>query len=102
MDHTKTCQVVLFVVDGADIDKVPEAKKELHKLLENKSLEGKPVLVVLNKIDVERRFTKDDIVKHMNLDYIDNTKNPWAVIPISALHKTNITDVVDWLLKQTK
>ena len=102
MEHTKSCDVVVFVVDGADIDKVPDARRELHKLLENKGLEGKPLLVVLNKIDIERRFTKDDIVKHLNLDYIDNNKNPWAVIPISALHKTNITDVVDWLLKQSK
>ncbi|KAL9646421.1 hypothetical protein ABK040_006419 [Willaertia magna] len=102
VEHTKTCDVVIFVVDGADVDKVPESKKELHKLLENKTLDGKPVLIILNKIDLERRFTKDEIVKHMNLDYIDQKRNPWCVLPISALHKTNITDVIDWLLKQSE
>jgi ADP-ribosylation factor-like protein 8 len=61
--------------------------------LEEKSLKDKPVLILLNKIDLEPRFTKSEIIKHLNLEYL--TDNPWAVVPISALRNTNINEVVE-------
>jgi small GTP-binding protein len=78
--YTSNSDVILFVVDANDTQKVPEAKKELHALLEEKDLKDKPVLILLNKIDLEPRFTKSEIVKHLNLEYL--TDNPWAVVPI--------------------
>ena len=65
--------------------------------MEDKNLVGKPLLIVLNKIDLEPRFTQEEIKKHLNLDYI--TDRPWVVVPVSALHGTNVVKVVDWLLK---
>jgi ADP-ribosylation factor-like protein 8 len=100
--YTANSDVILFVVDSADKDRVPIAKQELHKLLEDTSLDGIPVLILLNKIDLEPRFTKTEIINLLNLDYIDAKRNPWAVIPISAMAQTNIVDVVDWLLKNSK
>mmetsp|Transcript_9212 Transcript_9212/g.13638 ORF Transcript_9212/g.13638 Transcript_9212/m.13638 type:complete len:177 (+) Transcript_9212:82-612(+) len=97
--YTANCDVILFVVDGHDHKKIPTARKELHQLLEDKSLANKPLLVVLNKIDLEPRFTKNEIVKSLNLDYLTQ---PWIVAPISAKHRTNIQEVVDWLLSNSQ
>jgi ADP-ribosylation factor-like protein 8 len=98
--YAATSDVVIFVVDASDTERIPAAKKELHQLLEDKSLEHKPLLVLLNKIDVQPTLSKTDAVKVLSLDYINSQRNPWVVIPISALQKTNITEVVQWLLEK--
>jgi GTPase SAR1 family protein len=97
--YTANSDVILYVVDSHDVDKLPEAKKELHALLEDSNLKSIPVLIVLNKIDLDQKYTKTEISKHLNLDYLQD--NPWAVVPISALRGTNIVEVVDWLVIQT-
>jgi ADP-ribosylation factor-like protein 8 len=98
--YTKNSDVIVFVVDGHDVDKIQTAKKELHKLLEDKNLSGIPLLVCLNKIDLEPRFSKQEIVKSLNLEYI--TERPWVICPCSALKNTNINKVVDWLISHSK
>ena len=42
------------------------AKKELHSLLDEKGIEGKPLLVLNNKIDIEPHMTDVDIIKELN------------------------------------
>ena len=63
-------------------------------------MSGIPLLVLANKIDIESHLEEPTIIKGLNLDYI--TDNPWAVLSISALHGTNIEQVIQWLLKQKK
>ncbi|KAL0479850.1 Arl8b [Acrasis kona] len=99
--YAATSDVVLFVVDASDTEKISVAKKELHQLLDDKALEHKPLLVLLNKIDVQPTLSKTDAVKVLSLDYINSQRNPWVVIPISALHKTNVTEVVQWLIEKS-
>jgi len=48
--YTRGCNVILFVVDTNAIHLFPDAKTELHRLLEDKELATTPVLVVANKI----------------------------------------------------
>eukprot|EP00163_Fabomonas_tropica_P033044 TRINITY_DN852_c0_g1_i1.p1 TRINITY_DN852_c0_g1~~TRINITY_DN852_c0_g1_i1.p1 ORF type:complete len:179 (+),score=34.16 TRINITY_DN852_c0_g1_i1:243-779(+) len=98
--YIKGCDCMLFLVDSFDIKRIPEAKKELHTLLENPELEKTPLLVVSNKIDLEPHYTKPELVTELNLDYI--TEAHWTVTEISALKRTNITEVIMWLTKQSK
>src|SRR5690242_16854971 len=50
---TKGCDVIIFVVDANAMHLLPEAKKELHRLLEDKELARTALLIVANKIDLE-------------------------------------------------
>ena len=44
---------VIFVIDSSDVERVPEARRELHKyVLLDESLRGAPILVFANKQDV--------------------------------------------------
>lgn len=52
------CDVIIFVIDSADKDKIPQAKSELHKLLSEKALNQIPLLVVGNKIDMKDHLTE--------------------------------------------
>ena len=76
------------------------AKKELLNLLEEKGIEGKPLLILSNKIDLEPHMSEVEIIKELNLDYVYS--NQWAVSPVSALQGTNLENAIDWLSKKGK
>jgi Arf/Sar family protein len=97
--YTQGCDVIIFVVDSHDVGSIQTARKELHKLLEDKSLSGLPLLIALNKIDLEPHLSKEEVIRDLNLHYV--TDNKWMVQPMSALKRQNIGEVVEWLVKHS-
>jgi hypothetical protein len=71
------------IVNTTQLAKLPLAKIELHRLLENHDLHGLPMLVLANKVDCAK-IERIELVKSLNLDYI--TDNPWTVLAVSAKH----------------
>jgi Arf/Sar family protein len=98
--YAKGCDVVLYVVDAAAPQKMATAKKELHKLLDDGSIGSTPLLVLANKIDIMPHVGETELIERLQLNYVMET--PWMVLPISALHCTNIEQVVEWLTSQGK
>lgn len=45
---------LIFVVDSADYERLPEAKRELHKILNERGMIGVKVLIFANKIDLAK------------------------------------------------
>ena len=90
--------MIIYVVDANALDSIPLARKELHRLLEDRELATTPVLVIANKIDLDPHISEPDLIRELNLDYV--TENPWIVIPVSALKVINIDQVLSWLIKQ--
>ena len=97
--YTQGCDCIIFCVDAHDFGRIELAKKELRNLLQDTALHGLPLLVCLNKIDLQPHMSKEEAIRDMSLSSI--TENPWLVIPISALRQTNINDVVDWLVRHS-
>ena len=54
------------------------------------------MLIVSNKIDLPNHLPKEHIIKGLNLDYI--TENRIAILEISALEKTNVDKVIEWMV----
>jgi len=98
--YARGCGCILFIVDVADAKNINQARYELHRLLDREELHRVPLLVVGNKVDVEPHLPVEDLVKGLNLDYI--TENPWEVVGISAMKKTNLEAVLSWLIKHGK
>eukprot|EP01084_Bolivina_argentea_P039107 72280_1 len=98
--YTRGCDVIIYVVDSAAIDQLSTAKRELHRLLEDRELESAPMLIVANKIDLLPHVSETEMIQELNLDYIHDS--PWIVIPISALKSININQVLAWLVKQAQ
>ena len=67
--------------------------------MEDRQLATTPLLILANKIDLTPHMSESDLIRELNLEYIDN---PWLIIPISAVKQTNIDQVVTWLVKQGK
>jgi Arf/Sar family protein len=98
--YTKGTGVIVFVLDTSAIDLISMARKELHLLLEDRELNGIPILILANKIDIEPHLSEPEIIQGLNLDYIMD--NPWVIISISALRGTNIERVVEWLIARSR
>jgi Arf/Sar family protein len=98
--YTRGCDVIIYVVDANAFDRMELARKELHRLLEDRELQTTPILVVANKIDLEPHISEPELIRELNLDYI--VDNPWIVIPVSALKVMNIDQVIQWLTKQSR
>lgn len=60
---TKGCDVIIFVVDANAIHLLPEARMELHRLLEDKELARTAVLIVANKIDLEPHASEPLLIR---------------------------------------
>ncbi|CAM9555239.1 unnamed protein product [Phaeothamnion confervicola] len=89
--YTRGCDVIIYVVDAHALDQVPLARRELHRLLEDRELASTPLLVLSNKIDLTPHMSEPEIIRELNLDYV--VDNPWIVIPVSALKVVNIDQV---------
>lgn len=72
----------------------------MHLLLEDRELTGVPILVCGNKVDVKPHLSESDIIEGLNLDYIKD--NSWVVLMISALKGTNLSEVLNWMIKKSK
>jgi Arf/Sar family protein len=73
--YTRGCNVIIFVVDSNALHLLPDAKTELHRLLEDKELALTPLLVVSNKIDLDPHATEQFLIKELNLISQDITLN---------------------------
>lgn len=87
-------------MDAAAPQKLPDAARELHKLLDDGSIGSTPLLVLANKIDLEPHVGESELIESLKLNYVMET--PWMVLPISALQCTNMDQVIEWLTQQGK
>ncbi|KAJ4458539.1 putative Arf/Sar family; other [Paratrimastix pyriformis] len=93
--YAAECDCILYVVDAADERRLPESRYEINRLLEDAGFAQKPILIVANKCDLPH-MEPERIIQGLNLDYI--TDNRWAVVPISAMQRTRIPEVIKWLV----
>jgi ADP-ribosylation factor-like protein 8 len=56
---------ILFILDSADLEAIPQANEELHALLSNGGLKGIPVLVLANKNDLPGALGAKEIIERM-------------------------------------
>ncbi|KAK7200522.1 GTP-binding protein [Novymonas esmeraldas] len=97
--YTQGCDCILYCVDASDYERASLAGRELHKLLDDDALQKLPLLVCLNKIDLDPHMSKEECIELLHLTAL--VRNPWIVCPISALRQTNINEVVDWLMENS-
>lgn len=65
--YARGVDVIVFVLDAADPNRVSAARKELHRLLEDPTLAHTPLLVCANKIDLTPHMSEEEVIKSLNL-----------------------------------
>ena len=83
---TKGCDVIIFVVDANAIHLLPDAKMELHRLLEDKELARTAVLIVANKIDLEPHASEPLLIRGKYSVYAAYLFLLYFCVKLSALH----------------
>lgn len=89
---------IAFVVDCNDVDRLDEVRDELHGLMSNKELTGKPFLILANKQDLPLAVNKTELVKRLNLDHV--TWTPWHVVECAATKNMRAKVGFEWLAEQ--
>jgi ADP-ribosylation factor-like protein 8 len=89
--------VIVFIVDIADVPLIAQAKDELHALMDNQTLLGIPLLVLGNKSDLPQKLSVDELIDELDLKSIQDREV--CCYGISAKEETNLDAVVSFLMK---
>mmetsp|Transcript_11696 Transcript_11696/g.13235 ORF Transcript_11696/g.13235 Transcript_11696/m.13235 type:complete len:187 (+) Transcript_11696:51-611(+) len=94
--YCRGVNAIVYVVDAADVEKFPTAKKELHDLVTKPPLAGIPLLVLGNKNDLSEALGVEDLIDQLELKSI--TGREVSCYSISAKNQVNIDVTLDWLI----
>ena len=89
----------IFMVDSFDEERMDEAKQELHHLVHEEGLKGKPFLVFANKLD-RKRIHFGDLAIRLGLDGIEDS--PWQIRGMSNSTGEGINEGLEWLCQVLK
>lgn len=95
---------VVFIVDSADRERFPEAKRELNELLRQDALANTPFLVLGNKIDRREAVSEGELRTELGLmettgkdAKADTGIRPIELFMCSVTHKLGYGDGFKWL-----
>ena len=88
-------QGLIFVVDSNDVNRIDEARDELHKLLEEDELRDAILLVYANKQDLPNAIKPQDLSSRLRLNTITN--RPWQCQGACATTGDGLCEGLDWL-----
>ncbi|KAG0568803.1 hypothetical protein KC19_6G046500 [Ceratodon purpureus] len=91
---------LIFVVDSSDPGRIPEARKELQKLLHEPELKEAKLLVYANKQDVNNCLSVSDLTDMLDLSLIEDRE--WYVQGCSASTGKGVYEGLDWLVDALK
>uniref|UniRef100_A0A1B6M1U5 RING-type E3 ubiquitin transferase n=1 Tax=Graphocephala atropunctata TaxID=36148 RepID=A0A1B6M1U5_9HEMI len=92
-------QAVVFVIDSADKQRLPEALSELSKLMSEKELKDAALLIFANKQDVEGCESIESISEQLALAKLC-CGHSWHIQACDAQSGTGLRDGLDWLSRQ--
>ncbi|XP_012731458.2 ADP-ribosylation factor-like 4aa [Fundulus heteroclitus] len=94
--YTRRADGIIFVVDSVDVERMEEAKTELHKITKTSENLGVPVLVVANKQDLRLSLGLDEIEKLLALKEL-GPATPWHLQPSCAIIGEGLREGLDKL-----
>jgi ADP-ribosylation factor-like protein 1 len=98
--HYPGCSAVIFVIDAADIERLPEARDILRiHLINNPILERVPALIIANKQDLPQAIQAPMLIQLLNL-HLDMKERTFAVFDCSALTGKGVVEAFAWLVNQ--
>ncbi|KAG8829531.1 hypothetical protein FRC17_006453 [Serendipita sp. 399] len=91
---------IIYVIDSADVERIPEAREELNGILSTDELKGAPLLVLANKQDLPNALDVSVMINKMGLNA--NRDRPWYIQTCCAVSGDGILEGLDWLTKTLK
>ncbi|XP_036322908.1 ADP-ribosylation factor-like protein 3 [Rhagoletis pomonella] len=92
--------VLIYVIDCTDRERLSETGRELFELLMDNRLKQVPLLVFANKQDLPNALTASEVAEAVQLVRLE--ERTWQIIGCSAVDGTGIKDGMDWVCKNMK
>lgn len=89
---------LVFVVDSNDLERIGDARDELHKLSEEDELRNLPILIFANKQDLPNAASADVLKEKLELSKFDQRKIKWYIQPCTATEKKGVSEGFEWLV----
>ncbi|XP_059767225.1 ADP-ribosylation factor-like protein 4A [Balaenoptera ricei] len=103
--YTRCTDGIVFVVDSVDVERMEEAKTELHKITRISENQGVPVLIVANKQDLRNSLSLSEIEKLLAMGELGSS-TPWHLQPTCAIIgdglKEGLEKLHDMIIKRRK
>ncbi|KAG7331485.1 hypothetical protein KOW79_005454 [Hemibagrus wyckioides] len=97
--YSRCTDGIIYVVDSVDVDRLEEAKTELHKVTKFAENQGTPLLVIANKQDLPRSLPVADIEKQLALNEL-TPSTAYHVQPACAIIGEGLHEGMDKLVNR--
>ncbi|KAL7538154.1 hypothetical protein ACHAWF_006015 [Thalassiosira exigua] len=87
---------LIYVIDSSDSQRMEETGRELDQLLNERKLDGVPLLVFANKQDLLNALSAEEIRDGLNLKSIHERQ--WTIIPCSSKSGEGLEDGFQWVM----
>uniref|UniRef100_A0A7S2GGR7 Uncharacterized protein n=1 Tax=Octactis speculum TaxID=3111310 RepID=A0A7S2GGR7_9STRA len=88
---------IVFMVDGADSDRLAECEEELAALAKNEELFGVPIVVLFNKVDLSYALSDEELYVALNWEELRDREGPIMSFRTSIRDGTGYTQGIQWL-----
>ncbi|NMC03946.1 MAG: GTP-binding protein [Candidatus Lokiarchaeota archaeon] len=96
MQYWKGQDLLIFIVDAADAARFGEARDALWSILKHPDTRGKPLLVLVNKVDLPE--AKPLVLVRSALDYDDIDRAPKAIFETSVKGNYNLDKALNFIV----
>lgn len=96
--YFQNTQGLIFVVDSNDRERVAEAERELHNMLNEDELRDAAVLVFANKQDLPNAMSAAELTEKLRLSSLHNRS--WYIQATCATQGSGLYEGLDWLSKE--
>uniref|UniRef100_H2Z0R8 ADP-ribosylation factor 6 n=1 Tax=Ciona savignyi TaxID=51511 RepID=H2Z0R8_CIOSA len=93
-------QGLIFVIDCADVDRIEEAKNELHRIINDREMRDAVILIFANKQDLPDAMKPCELQNRLGLTNIRDRN--WFVQPSCATRGDGLEDGLRWLMANQK
>ncbi|KAM6200246.1 ADP-ribosylation factor-like protein 4C [Sarcoramphus papa] len=94
--YSRCTDGIIYVVDSVDVDRLEEAKTELHKVTKFAENQGTPLLVIANKQDLPKSLPVAEIEKQLALHEL-TPSTTYHIQPACAIIGEGLTEGMDKL-----
>ncbi|KAL5476255.1 hypothetical protein EMCRGX_G026177 [Ephydatia muelleri] len=95
--YFKNTDALVFVVDSNDRERMAECRYELHRVMEDKELEGCVLLLLANKQDLPNALSIDEITTQLDLSSFSEKNIRWHIQGTCATKGEGLYEAFDWL-----
>lgn len=93
-------QGLIFVVDCADLDRIDEARTELHRIVNDREMKDALILIFANKQDLPDAIKPHEVQERLHLTKLRDRN--WYVQPSCATSGDGLYDGLTWLCSNHK